>query len=270
MAMADRPASLEAKPAGYQVTRFNALKHGVLSHDTVLPWENESEYCTLLDALVSEHRPQGPTEEHLVEELAGIIWRKRRLRLAEAAAHHRGLDAIAARRDTVAAALTHLTAGKPIERARDAILATPKKTDEQMRALDTDELKTDKALKILHTSDSNSYEQALAALPMDKQAGWEDALAREPDDLDLDEEPTTADAAGLLRFLEQAVLPSYTQRRTELKHQSLIRAQALGEAFDPDRLEPLSRYEAHLDRKLERTLAMLIRLQERRYTVSPE
>jgi hypothetical protein len=52
-------------------------------------------------------------------------------------------------------------------------------------------------------------------------------------------------------------------------NRSLIRAQAFGEAFDPDKLEPLSRYEVHLDRKLERTLAMLIRLQERRHTVSP-
>jgi hypothetical protein len=43
-------------------------------------------------ALAAEHAPQGPTEEHLVEELAGILWRKRRLRLAEAAAHRRGLD----------------------------------------------------------------------------------------------------------------------------------------------------------------------------------
>jgi len=41
---------------------------------------------------VAEHRPQGPTEEHLVEEIAGILWRKRRLRLAEAAAHRRGLE----------------------------------------------------------------------------------------------------------------------------------------------------------------------------------
>ena len=34
-------------------------------------------------ALVAEHAPQGPTEEHLVEEVAGILWRKRRLRLSK-------------------------------------------------------------------------------------------------------------------------------------------------------------------------------------------
>ena len=34
-------------------------------------------------ALAGKHTPQRPTEEHLVEELAGIVWRKQRLRLAE-------------------------------------------------------------------------------------------------------------------------------------------------------------------------------------------
>ena len=40
-----------------------------------------------------------------------------------------------------------------------------------------------------------------------------------------------------------------------------MRAQALGEALDFDRLEPLGRYEVHLDRKLERMLTILLRLQ---------
>ena len=262
------PASLESKPKGYEVTRFNALKHGVLSHYTVLSWENESEYDALLDALIAEYSPQGPTEEHLVAELAGIIWRKRRLRLAEAASHHRGLETIAQGRATVAAALSHLTAGKPIERAIDAIQVTQKKTDEEIIALDADEAMTDKALKILRTGDFDAYEKALAMISEEKQAWWEEVLAREPDYLAMDEEPATADAAGLLHFLEQEVLPSHTQRRTELNNRSLIRTQAFGEAFDPDRLEKLGRYEVHLDRKLERTLAMLIKLRELRHTAS--
>ena len=76
---------LPVETAGTEVTRFNALKHGVLSRYTVLPWENADEYAVLMASLVAEHRPNGPTEEHLVEELAGILWRKLRLRLAEAA-----------------------------------------------------------------------------------------------------------------------------------------------------------------------------------------
>jgi hypothetical protein len=37
-----------------------------------------------------------------------------------------------------------------------------------------------------------------------------------------------------------------------------------GEALDPDKLERLGRYEVHLDRKLERMLAMLLRLKDLR------
>jgi hypothetical protein len=51
--------------------RLPSLRHGVLSRYTVLPWEDETEYQMLLTALVAEHAPEGPTEEHLVEELAG-------------------------------------------------------------------------------------------------------------------------------------------------------------------------------------------------------
>jgi hypothetical protein len=74
--------TLSAETGGTDITRFNALRHGVLSRYTVLPWEDAAEYRAVVEALVAEHVPQGPTEEHLVEELAGILWRKRRLRLA--------------------------------------------------------------------------------------------------------------------------------------------------------------------------------------------
>ncbi len=75
----------------YAGTRFNAVKHAVLSRYTVLPWEDAGEYDGLFSALIEEHLPEGPTEVHLVEELAGIVWRKRRLRLAEASAMMEGL-----------------------------------------------------------------------------------------------------------------------------------------------------------------------------------
>jgi len=89
-----------------EFTRFNALRHGILSRYTVLPWEDADEYSTLLTALIAEHSPHGPTEEHLVEELAAVLWRKRRLRMAEAASHRRGLEeALAPDKETVETAL---------------------------------------------------------------------------------------------------------------------------------------------------------------------
>ncbi len=60
--------------------------------DRMLPWENIDEYETLFASLLEEHAPQGPTERHLVEELASIIWRLQRVGVAEAALHRHGLS----------------------------------------------------------------------------------------------------------------------------------------------------------------------------------
>ena len=82
------------RTGGYNTVRFNALKHGVLSRHTVLAHEDGAEFGDLLAALVTEHQPSGPTETHLVEELAGAIWRKRRVLQAEGASINRGLLAV--------------------------------------------------------------------------------------------------------------------------------------------------------------------------------
>ena len=104
----------------------------------------------------------------------------------------------------------------------------------------------------------------MAALREDTQGWWQDQ--RE----DYDEEPDySSDAESLRRFIEDEVLPRYEKRRRELENRPLIRAQAFGEAVDPNRLERLARYEVHLDRKLERMLAMLFKLQELRRALNP-
>jgi hypothetical protein len=72
--------------AGYALSRLNAVQHGLTAGSLLLPWEDEAELEALLDDLVEEHRPAGPTERHLVGELAAVIWRQRRVRQAEAAA----------------------------------------------------------------------------------------------------------------------------------------------------------------------------------------
>jgi hypothetical protein len=132
------------------LVRFNATRHGVLSRYTVLPWEDPAEYGAILDALHAEHAPQGPTEEHLVEELAGIVWRKRRLRLAEAAAHRRGLyDTMDSYSKTAKVALAHLHHGQHAEGVDEAIRDAAADTDEAMRDLKADEAMTRKALDLM-------------------------------------------------------------------------------------------------------------------------
>jgi hypothetical protein len=256
---------LPVEIGGTEITRFNALKHGVLSRYTVLPWEDADEYRALVAALVAEHAPLGPTEEHLVEELAGILWRKRRLRLAEAATHRRGLEeTLEPYRGTIKAALVQLDAAHQSGHVADAIRATAVDTEGDIADIEADEAMTRRALNLLGTKRNHGYEAALAALREDTQAWWADVLARDPDELDKDEEPATADLQGLRRFLEDQVLPWFENRKKELANRPLIREQAFGEALNPDKLERLGRYEVHLDRKLERTLAMLLRLKDLR------
>src|SRR6476469_8884845 len=142
--------ALPAEIGGTDITRFNALRHGVLSRYTVLPWESTDEYRAVVEALVAEHRPQGPTEERLVEEIAGILWRKRRLRLAEAAAHRRGLEGtLASYRETVKMALVHLDTTGQSERVVDAIRAMTADTEEDISDATSDEAMTRRALSLL-------------------------------------------------------------------------------------------------------------------------
>ena len=74
----------------------------------------------------------------------------------------------------------------------------------------------------------------------------------------------TADGDGLRRFNESEILPWFENRLMELANRASIREQAFGESLDPGTLEWLGRYEVHLDRKLERMLAKLLRLMELR------
>ena len=168
-----------------EITRFNALRHGVLSRHAVLPWEDEAEFRAVVSTLAAEHTPQGPTEENLVEEVAGIIWRKRRLRLAEAAAHRRGLKkTLAPYRETAKAALVHLDSGDQFERIVDAVRATDSETEEEIRDMQEDEAVTRQALKMLGGKRADAYQAALAVLREDTKEWWSTRLARETEELD--------------------------------------------------------------------------------------
>jgi hypothetical protein len=70
-------------PEGKAKSSKNALKHGVLSEMTVSEKEDEGIFNALLSKLILEHQPETETELVLVERLAGLIWRERRLLFAE-------------------------------------------------------------------------------------------------------------------------------------------------------------------------------------------
>jgi hypothetical protein len=161
-------------------------------------------------------------------------------------------------------ALVHLDATGQSERVVDAIRATAADTADEIRAMLEDEAMTRRALEILGSRRDDAYDAALAELREDTQSWWADTLDRDPDELPENKVPATADADGLRRFLETDVLSWVEGRKKELNNRPLIREQAFGEALDPDKLEQLGRYEVRLDRKLERMLAMRLRLKDLR------
>jgi hypothetical protein len=249
---------------GYVASRFNATRHGILARATVLAWEDQAEFDSLLAALQEEHQPIGPTEDHLLEEIAGIIWRKRRARLAEGALHNRALHhASEFPTKTISSAL--LSAGhKPGKLdLRDALAARPEHLPQELAELAEDEAATVKVIAGL-TAEDLDYQSALGLLAEDTRIAWTDQLTWQPDDYPAGKDPYGADALGLLRYLREEISPWYKRQRTLLCSLPLVRAQALAESLDPDKLERLSRYEVHLDRKFERTLSTLLRLQELR------
>ena len=75
------------------------------------------------------------------------------------------------------------------------------------------------------------------ALREDTRQWWAATLARDPLELMEDDEPATADAEGLQRFLERQVFPWFVDRRKALLNRALICEQAFGEALDTDKLE---------------------------------
>jgi len=84
------------------------------------------------------------------EELAGVMWRKRRLRLAEAAAHRRGLgNSFSEYGNTAKAALAHVAKADESMDVSEAVHATPDSTEDELRDLDEDEGMTRRALEIL-------------------------------------------------------------------------------------------------------------------------
>ncbi len=249
----------------YAGTRFNAVKHAILSRFTVLPWEDATESGELLEALVVEHKPEGPTETHLVEELAGIFWRKRRLRLAEASAMREGLHrATRSYSDTGEAALVCVSGGTGD--VGDALRATSEQTAQELRENREAQTAAEKALTILRAGKENAYQRALEALIPGTREWWLETLedwAEEP------EPEYEASVESLTGWLEEEAIPYFGKREAELTNRELIREHALGEALAAKAFEDLARYEVHLDRKLERTLAMLIKLQDLRRTSEP-
>ena len=227
-----------ALSGNYEPVRFNAMKHGILSRLVVLAHEDHAEFADLLAALMDEHR-------------------KRRVLLAEGAKINEGL------KSAVSSAASVIKSAAPFQRGiggenadlREFVDMTPEDIAESQKSAALDLAATQKAAAILRKGGPNAYTKARRALIQESRDWWDEHVEEE-------EHPATAE--GLAEFIRDSLEPICYRMVKEAEYTPAIKAQTLGEGLRAHLLEKLNRYETHLDRKFERTLAMLLKLKDLR------
>lgn len=237
---------------------INALVHGIFAKAAVLPWEQEGEYAALVHALTAEYAPTGTTECYLVQELAGVIHRKKRLYTAEKGAYVNGLkDALSGyARSPVkqALALSKSTLGHTLQEstiARDALYGSDANTPS------IEELQTFIESVTAIKEKECSYTERLDLLEEGLRQNWLSWLE--------DEMRYKANDESLVSFLQREVINYYREQLSVAQALPAIKEQVYACAVLPDaHMEKIQRYEVTLDRKFEKTLSMLLKLQQLR------
>ena len=75
-------------PEGKAAVRLNAVQHGLLARDAVLPGEAADAFEDLSNEVWAELSPVGPIEKLLVDRIVNAMWRLRRSARAETALLH--------------------------------------------------------------------------------------------------------------------------------------------------------------------------------------
>jgi len=258
--MAKRTTKVPAK-TGYSDSRFNATTHGILSRHTVLDGENPEEYRELHDALIAEHSPQGPTEGHLVEELAGIMWRKQRLRMAEAGGTRFSLDWML---DGSGRSANGQNSGSPKqdydkEAANEQLLSLialpPDQAKAQLEEIEDeiDQIGVVRGQIAKHANLNQAVEKLPEPLREDCLFVLEEGDSKSNDELVIE----------LLQTLFERRLKLEYPRSILTQHHE-VHEQKQSIVISADGMQKIARYETHLDRKFERTIKLLLQLQKYR------
>jgi hypothetical protein len=195
-----------------------------------------------------------------VEELASIMWRKRRILLAEGAKINRRMRISLHDLDGDSSTVKNAVPADPALMGahvdyQDLMSATQEDLKAREREARRDLETTEKAEEILQANKANAYTKALKTLLPDSQHWWQDML---------DAEEVEATAEALRDFILTNLFPACRSTLAEIHHHAAIKRQVIGEGVYVPNMENLTRYETHLDRKFERTLAMLIKLKDLR------
>lgn len=234
----------------------------------LLPWENADDWAELRDAFHRDLNPAPGPETALVDQLAWIAWRRRRLGLAERAAHLAALERRLGDEDAFHAVIKRATAwDAPVARYQlqqdDLRTAGPAQDAADLHEMEEARKSVARARRAAASKSEDAYERAVALLDEDIREWWLESLgdAEFEEDDDRVRQPTVD---GLIAFIDEDVSKHFQSEIRTIEARPAVRRQAQGESFDPDKIERLLKIDEGLDRQFERTLANLQRLQARR------
>jgi hypothetical protein len=99
------PKTSEGKAA----VRLNALRHGLLTRDVVLPEEDADAFEELFNQVRANLSPVGPIEEFLTDRVVNAMWRLHRLERAETTPFHSRIHGLKADRLAIGCVPTRRT-----------------------------------------------------------------------------------------------------------------------------------------------------------------
>lgn len=229
----------------------------------MLPWEDPNAYRELRDAMHAEHAPNGPTETALVDRLVDIVWKRNRMRLADRAMHMHSLQSQVGYSDGGAlgrAALVLSSRRKPVADVREALTSNEQDDESDQDYFRRESEDLSKAIAILENDQTPAAVDAAKALLRDDTIGWWEGYIEEWEI----EDDHEIRAQRLLEFLKNHVRTEVDKLIASVEQRPALRLQAWGESLNPVRYAKLLALESELDRQFEKSLGMLIRLQEMR------
>jgi hypothetical protein len=241
----------------YESTRYNATKHGALSRVPVLPWENADEFTQLQDCLIKEYNPQGASEEHLVYEMANCIFRKQRVYQAENALIVKRLSNSSnySLKETINLMAPNVDLKTSSESKKIDFKAVLHDTEPFKKQELDDHKKYVAQIQAVIDADL-PYEEMLNQCPVDVAEYWHDWAKDNDDDY-------TLDAESFKEFLAKEVIEWCEEQVNEIQARPHLRQQIIGLAYNPDMsMDRLQRHETTLDRRFEKSLSILLKLQE--------
>ena len=243
------------------------VPEGILSDSVVLSWEDGTKYKQLLECFMNEYRPQGITEVSLVEELAGIIWKKRRLKLAEKVSYQERL----ADMDDPVFDKRMKRAVYPNEFDRKIGMSEILLKDEKERAVEIEVCQTEiKDLNAIleELPKCKTYEEARNLLEEKAYEACDKYRDFEAEYCDDDDEEMMEYINGhevVAEFIKDKILPFLEEQITVLQAYPVITEYATSENYTPNHtLEQITKHETSLDKKFQTTLTTLIKLQRGR------